>query len=461
MRLRILLPSALLLASAAGCDRVLQTEPTTALPQSQMIVDPATAQAALNGAYDALQSGSYYGLSALLLGDLPADNAIWTGTFQYLGDVQTNRILADNAEVTALWTAIYTQIARDNVILELVPGLPATAPGVAGIADSTRNRILGEAHFLRALSYHNLVKFWGDVPMPLTAAKGPAEAEAYTRTPASQVYTQILSDLERADALIPATQTNTRYATRTAARALRARVLLYRAGLAGNANSAADYQAALDAAQSVLQGRDTLVVAYADLFAAAGTATSEDIFRVNFNTTETNSLSNYYLRVGRGEVAPSTDISNAYPAGDLRRAWSITASGVASRPLDGSKYRARPGTEHVHVIRLAELVLIKAEVLARQNNLSAAVAQYNKVRVRAGLRAHVLGTDVTTQAQVLDAIDRERRLELAFEGDRWPDLVRTGRVATVKQLPNPGYTLFPIPLRDIRTTPGLTQNPGY
>jgi hypothetical protein len=115
----------------------------------------------------------------------------------------------------------------------------------------------------------------------------------------------------------------------------------------------------------------------------------------------------------------------------------------------------------VHVIRLAELVLIKAEVLARQNNLAAAVAQYNKVRVRAGLRAHVLGTDVTTQAQVLSAIETERRLELAFEGDRWPDLVRTGRAAAVRSLANPGYVLFPIPLRDIRTTPGLTQNPGY
>jgi hypothetical protein len=115
----------------------------------------------------------------------------------------------------------------------------------------------------------------------------------------------------------------------------------------------------------------------------------------------------------------------------------------------------------VHVIRLAELVLIKAEVLARQNSLAAAVAEYDKVRVRAGLRPHVLGTDVTTQAQVLAAIDAERRLELAFEGDRWPDLVRTGRAATVKALKKPGFALFPIPLRDTRTSPNLAQNPDY
>ena len=114
------------------------------------------------------------------------------------------------------------------------------------------------------------------------------------------------------------------------------------------------------------------------------------------------------------------------------------------------------------MIRLAELILIKAEILARQNKLAEAVNEYNIVRVRAGLARHTLGTNVTTQAQVLAAIDLERRLELAFEGDRWPDLVRQGRVVTVKGFTDrPGQALFPIPLRDVRTSPGLTQNPGY
>lgn len=441
-----------LLALAAGCNDVLQTEPVTSLPQDQLVTDVATARASLNGAYDGLQSGSYYGLSLLLLGDLPADNTVWTGTFQYLGDVQTNRIQADNAEVTALWTAIYAQIDRDNVLITKVPG-------VAGIPDADKQDITGQAYFLRALGYHNLVKFWGAVPMPLKPVSSPLEAQAYTRTPVNDVYTQILKDLDSAQALIKNT-TNTRYATPTAARALRARVLFYRAGLPGNANSQADYQAALDAANLVLAGRDTLTVPYADLFTAAGTNTTEDIFRVSFNATETNAISNYYLQAGRAEVAPSPSIDAAYPAGDLRKAWSIRP-GTAARPLNGNKYAARPGTEHVHVIRLAEIVLIKAEALARLNRLAEAVAEYNKVRIRAGLAPHTLGNQVTTQAQVLAQIELERRLELAFEGDRWPDLNRLGRAAAVKTLPNPGYVLFPIPLRDTRTTPGLTQNPGY
>src|SRR5215210_4304806 len=102
IRSRTLLALAAAAAAAAGCDKVLQTEPTTSLSAESMIVDAATAQAALNGVYSALQSGSYYGLDLLMLGDLPADNAVWTGTFQFLSDVGTNRIQADNSEVTGM-----------------------------------------------------------------------------------------------------------------------------------------------------------------------------------------------------------------------------------------------------------------------------------------------------------------------------------------------------------------------
>jgi len=441
-------------SALASCGDILQTEPVTSLPQSRLIEDNATAIAALNGAYDGLQSGSYYGLSALLVGDLAADNTVWTGTFQFLGEMATNRMQADNPEVTSMWTAIYQQIDRDNVILQ-------RAPQVAAITEAVRSDVMGQAYFLRALGFHNLVKFWGAVPTPTAPINTPADARAYTRTAVSGVYTQILKDLDSATTLIRNTS-NLRYATSIAARALRARVLFYRAGLPGNAGATADYQAALDAANAVLAGRDTLVVPYADLFSVAGTNTSEDIFRVSFNATETNSISNYYLQVGRAEVAPSSNLDAAYPAGDLRKAWSIRPSGNAGRPLNGNKYSARPGTEHVHVIRLAELVLIKAEALARLNRLPEAVAQYNKVRIRAGLALHALNNQVTTQEQVLAQIELERRLELAFEGDRWPDLNRLGRAVAVKGIQDrPGQALLPIPLRDTRTTPGLVQNPGY
>jgi hypothetical protein len=325
-----------------------------------------------------------------------------------------------------------------------------------------KNDVTGQAHLLRAVSYHNLVKLWGPVPMPVAPAASPTNAESYTRTPVNDVYTQILADLDKAQSLITNTA-NTRFATLLAARAIRARVLFYRAALTGSATSAADYQRALDEANAVLAAKgENLTVPYADLFTTAGTNTAEDIWRIAYTATESNSLGTYYLQAGRAEIAPSPGLDAAYPAGDLRKAYSIGPSGNANRPLNGNKFRARPGTEHVHVIRLAELILIKAEILARQSKLAEAVTAYNIVRTRAGLARHTLGTQVTTQAEVLAAIDLERRLELAMEGDRWPDLLRQGRAVAVKNFADrPWQVLFPIPLRDIRTSPQLTQNPGY
>ncbi|MEO7769491.1 MAG: RagB/SusD family nutrient uptake outer membrane protein [Gemmatimonadaceae bacterium] len=439
--------------AVGACDHALTTTPGDRVSADQLIIDAATAQAALSGAYDAMQSGSYYGLDLQLLGDLPSDNGQWAGTYQFLGEIANNRIAADNPEVTALWTAIYRQLDRDNVVISRVPTL-------SGVADNVKNPILGEAYLMRALGYHNLVKFWGDVPMPLAPVVVASDAAEYARTPALQVYAQVLSDLDKAIALIT-NSSDTRRGTVMAARALKARVLFYRASVAG-ANAAADYQAALDLANVVLSGRDTLTVPFANLFSATGANTAEDIWRVSFTASESNSLGYYWLYAGRHEARPTTGLRNAYDATDLRLPLTVGPRSSTSSTLEGKKWPTTAGAEHPHIIRLAELVLIKAEALARLNQLPAAVAEYNKVRVRAGLAPHVLGTNVTTQADVINAIVLERRRELALEGDRWPDLVRLGQAATVKAFSDrPGQALFPIPLRDITTSPKLVQNPGY
>ena len=449
MRFKLLVPAGLLAIAIAGCDRALTTSPGDRVPAENIIVDAPSALGALNGAYDALQSLSYYGLDAELLGDLPADNSEAAGTYQFLYNVADNKIAADNPEVADMWQAIYRQIDRDNVILTRVPE-------VASIDEDTKNEVMGEAYFLRALSYHNLVKFWGDVPMPLAPVQSADDASKYTRTPVLQVYTQILSDLDNAASMI-SNESDTRRATKMAVEAIRARVLFYRASLPG-ANAAADYQAALNAANVVLAGRDALTVPFGDLFTATGTDTDEDIFRVSFTPAEYNELGYYWLADGRQEAMPTSDLLAAFDPADLRLPHTIVDD---DGDLDAVKWPTTIGAEHPHVIRLAELVLIKAEVLARQNQLPAAVAEYNKVRVRAGLRPHVFGVDVTTQAQVMSEILLQRRLEFAFEGDRWPDLVRLGLAGTVKDLAKPGYVLFPIPLHETTTAPGVTQNPDY
>ncbi|HEX6053091.1 MAG TPA: RagB/SusD family nutrient uptake outer membrane protein [Gemmatimonadaceae bacterium] len=450
MRIFRALPAALALLISAGCDSVLSTTPQSTIPADQIIVDSKSALGALTGAYDGLQSGSYYGLDIQMLGDLPADNSTWVGTYQFLGNIENNQIAPDNPEITDMWTAIYDQINRDNVIL-------ARVPEVAAIDEDTRDEVMGEAYFLRALGYSNLVKFWGGVPMPLKPVQTADEAATYTRATVLDVYAQILKDLDSAAVMISNTS-NTRRATKTAVEALRSRVLFYRASVAG-ANATADYQAALDAANAVLAGRDELTVPFADLFSPTGANTSEDIFRVSFTQAEYNDLGYYWLYDGRQEMMPTDDLYAAFDPADLRLPATIYND---DGDLDAVKWPTTAGTEHPHVIRLAELVLIKAEVLARQGKLAQAVAEYNKVRERAGLPDHVLGVDVTTQQDVLDEIIHQRRLEFAFEGDRWPDLVRLGLAGTVKSLDDPGYVLFPIPAREITTSNGsVTQNPGY
>ncbi|MGQ0640801.1 MAG: RagB/SusD family nutrient uptake outer membrane protein, partial [Gemmatimonadaceae bacterium] len=147
-----------------------------------------------------------------------------------------------------------------------------------------------------------------------------------------------------------------------------------------------------------------------------------------------------------------------FEAGDERGAWSIAID--SRRRVYGAKFPTAVGDEDLHIIRLGEVLLNKAEAQARQNKLAEAVATYNELRLRAGVRAHVLGTDVTTQVSVLNAIWTERRRELAFEADRWPDLVRTGRAVTLLNIPA-FRTLFPIPQNEIDVAPLLTQNPGY
>jgi starch-binding outer membrane protein, SusD/RagB family len=264
------------------------------------------------------------------------------------------------------------------------------------------------------------------------------------------VYAQILADLSDAETLVTETSPTTRI-TAGAIDALQARVQLYRQ----------DYPAAVAKADEVIGQGYTLADTYPELFDPEGQDTPEDIFKVIFTAQQFNWIGYYYITEdegGSGEVGPTQSIMDAYDPDDERLAWSILGDTEGS--ASGVKFSTTAGAEDVHVIRFAEVLLIKAEALARQDDLAGAVDAYNPIRVRAGLPEHQLGSDVTTQAEVLAAIDQERRLELAFEGDRWPDLVRTGQAVAVLGIPA-FQALFPIPQVERDVAPGLTQNPGY
>jgi len=452
MRAKVLLPMAAVVLTA--CSNVLDVPPTSSIPSELAITDAIGARAALAGAYAGLQAGGLYGQRIIVFTELASDNLRHTGTFDDYADADANRLRADNNAVGRIWNDAYNEVNRANEILENVPNVP-------DLSATEKNEILGEAYFLRALAFHNVVKLWGDTPLRLAPVASAAEAGQITRSTVPATYTQILADLSQAKQLITAGRSQTRQALLGAVSAIEARVRLYMRDWAG-----------AEAAAATVEGMGyALAPSFADLFDATGNNTTEDIFRVTFTTTQSNAVGFYYLPKplgGRYEVAPTTgttgiiaafdpasagNIANYHPT-DTRGIWSITRTGTRTW---ASKYRNPAGDEDLHVIRLGEVILIRAEALAQLNRLPEAVAEYNRLRVRAALAPDP--AIALTQAGVLAAIARERRLELAFEGDRWPDLVRTGQ-ATAIGIPVQ-QQLLPVPQAEIDIAPNMTQNPGY
>jgi starch-binding outer membrane protein, SusD/RagB family len=440
--------------AVGACNGVLDAPPTTKVPAETAIADSSGASAALAGAYSGLQSANLYGE---VLGDwldLLSDNLRHTGTFDDYAQADKHQLRADNGQVQSTWDASYDDINRANQLL-------AKVPAIADLSDEGKNEVLGEAYFIRALNYHNLVKLWGGVPIRLTPVTSAAEANNITRASVAEVYAQILADLGQAEKLITAGPEQTRQASLGGAYALESRVRLYQQDWAG-----------AEAAASTVESMGyELAPNFSDLFDASGSDTPEDIFRINFTPTDAQSLSFFYLPKalgGRWEVAPTTgtagiiaafdpasggDISKYNPT-DQRGIWSISLAG--SRTW-ASKYRNPSGDEDIHVIRLGEVILIRAEALAHLNRLAEAVDEYNRLRERAGLAPDP--TTGLTQQGVLAAIARERRLELAFEGDRWPDMVRTGEATRLGV--SATQQLLPIPQSELDVASQMTQNPGY
>ena len=433
--------AALTFAAVAGCDSTLSVEPSNEVETDQAIIDAGSARAALAGAYDALQSGSYYGGDYLFFTELPTDNTEHTGTFTTYADVDLYVTTADNTTIEGIWDAIYDGIGRTNTLI-------AKIPSVSALEDAEKNDILGQAHLLRALHYHNLVRLWGPVPLRTAPPPNLDELASTTRATVDQVYTQILADLDKAAQLM-SDDDRTRTGSKGAVAAIRSRVLLYKK----------DYVGAEAAANAALTFGYTLAPNFADLFEATGNNTPEDIWRASFTATEYTNVGYYYLPSslgGRRELAPTANLASAFEAADQRGTWSIKRDSRNRRY--GAKFQTSEGAEDLHVIRLGEVLLNKAEAQARQGKLSDAITTVNLLRTRARVTPLTLGT--MTPQQVIDAILLERRRELAFEGDRWPDLVRTERAVSVLGIPA-FRTLFPIPQNEIDVAPTIGQNSGY
>lgn len=442
MRNRFLMP-VVLLGIAAACNGPLDVKSGNTIPTPDAITDSSSARAAVAGMYHGLQNLDSYGETIPEVGDLSADNAEFSGTSTSYGEIDDNQISTFNTAVLSQWAMSYDNINRANSILDKMGSL-------ANIADDTKAQLSAEAYFVRALMYHDLVKYFGDVPIILHPTTDPNAGSTITRAPVTAVYSRILEDLDSASARM-ADSSSTTTASAGAVRALRARVLFYKG----------DYVGAEAEAHAVEDdfGYD-LAPNYSDLFTASGNSTPEDIFKLiaGVKADQQSYLSyDYFAKAVGGTylLRPTSNLLNAYEEQDLRGQWNISFAG--SRRY-GSKYRSITGTENFPVLRLGEIILIRAEALARTGHLPEAVAEMHKTQARANATLFVLGSH--TAQEVIDAIIAERRLELALEGDRWNDLNRLGITPAVMDI-DPTQSLYPIPQSEIDVTPGLTQNPGY
>jgi hypothetical protein len=428
---------------APACD-VLDVEPQSSIPASEAFKDKQGIERGILGAYNALQSLSYYGRTYPIFSDLAADNLSHppNATAVAYAEVDNNAILPENATVDGMWSAIYDGLnVANNVIVQV--------PKIGDMSDDEKKKALGELYFIRALHHFNLLNFFGAIPLKIEPTVG-VENVNVPRDPVDAVYAQIIQDLRYASENLPAGGQKIR-ASKHAANALLARVYLYKK----------DYENAIAFATQVIDnGGYALQDNYADIFASEGTA--ESIFEVDFTALDRNRIAEYNFPLtlnGRREVEPAADLLAAYTGSDKRLTASVAYAGTLPYAI---KYDdLSTGSDNFIVLRLAEMYLIRAEARANVNGPGDLIRQdINKVRQRAGLA----NTTTGAYPELLSIIESERRLEFAFEGHRWFDLVRTGRAVDVlNTVTNENQLLFPIPLSEIliNTNPGMTQNPGY
>jgi starch-binding outer membrane protein, SusD/RagB family len=424
----------------------LELEPISQESSVTAYDSPSKMEAALIGAYDAFGGGTeawsneYYAWDYINFQDMRGDNAYAGGDGADLFAVDLLQIDPLNRRLEFHWRALYSAIAKANNVIEKAPLVKDQA-----YREGRMNEIIGEALFLRAYHYYHLVSMWGGVPLVVkTATSAKPEDLQIARSTSAQVYDQILKDLDLAISYLPDTystnpETKIR-ATSGAANALAAKASMQKP--TPDFNAALAYIQALESSAA----NYALLNNYDHLFDGAHEYNAESIFEVPYVNAISGSLRPQVLLPPslsgdnwRKFTTPSHDLVDAFQAeGDnVRLNSSIIFESVnwideywgnqqnSSVPFV-YKWRTSGGwaSENNNIfIRYADIVLLKAEAFNGLSQLNEAAIEVNKIRNRANL-PDLLASDTNSKDALKAAILRERRLELAFEGERWNDLVR-------------------------------------
>lgn len=445
----VLVILAIMLISACN---VLDVEPHNTIAADDAIKNAKDLEKAVVGCYDALQFSGYYGRDVFAVSDLLSDNLQWSGTTQAFGQIDNINIIADNAEVASIWAAIYTAINRVNITLDEMTK-------VSGLADAKKKQYSGELHFLRALHLFNLTRYFGDVIVRTKPVNSTSSELNMPRSLQATVFTQIESDLKTAEIELQGISHNSIRASSLAAKALLAKVYLEWA-CKDAANMEAYLSNAITKASEVITAfNDTLNTPYADLFLNENVAT-ESIFEVQAEALDRNTIAYYFYPTasgGRLEFSVTADLVSAFETGDVRKTASIV-TGSANYCI---KYNdIVTGSDNVYVLRLAEMFLLRAEARLRKSDYNSNTTLIKKDINMVRTRAELANTNANTYDELEAVILKERRIEFAFEGHRWFDLIRFGKAKTILNIQD--YELvMPIPLEEILANSNAKQNQGY
>ncbi|SCW84161.1 RagB/SusD family nutrient uptake outer membrane protein [Mucilaginibacter sp. NFR10] len=436
----------------SACNKQLNIKPVESVDQNQAIKTAKDVQGVLVGTYNRLGQVDLYGGRIFMEPDLLAAQAeiTWTGTYTGLTQITVQAITRDNSFVENTWLDAYQVINQANTVLANLDK--------ADNADD-KARWEGEAKFIRGLMYFDLARLfgkpWNDgdpstnlaaaiVSSPTTSAD--SEGAKVGRSTVKQVYDQAISDLTAAKSKLP--EDNDFYANKYSASAILARLYLQKG----------DYTNALKEANTVItSGAFSLVPDYTKEFLLSSKPshqenTTEDIFAIQVTQQQgINSLNEFYASSangGRGDIKITDDFLAEFEANDVRGQFYTVTSVNRTKKFD-NQYG------NVHVVRLAEMYLIRAEANLRGGTSTGATpaSDVNTIRQRAGLDPLVTVNLATILA--------ERRHELCFEGGFFLHDAKRLKQSAGGLPYNSPRLVYPIPQREILANSKLVQNEGY
>lgn len=431
-----------------GCDDRLDLIPQQDVAEEIALNTDANVKAVLNGAYDAMSSGNLYGGEIINYSELlAAGNEIsWVGTFNQPREIYGKNIITTNSYVRDTWLDAYNTINIANNILS----------ALEVVNEEDQDRVEGEARFIRASMYFELVKLYakpysdGDaatnlgVPLITTPTRGINGSTNVGRSTVEEVYQLVIDDLALAESLLPTS--NDVFATKSAAAAQLSRVYL----------QTEDFEEARDAANRVIEtyGEQELTHTYAEAFNNTENS-SETIFAIQVSAQDGANDMHLFWSIPAygardGDVEIQDNHTDLYEVGDERLDLFYMGAGARRSGKWQLQYR------NLNIIRLAEMYLTRAEA---NQQLTESVGDtplndLNLIRERAGL-------DPLASVD-MEAILLERKLELAHEGQAIHDIKRL-RQSIEGYAYDADKLVLPIPQREMDSNPALKgqQNSGY